>query len=155
MSKKTILFLSLLILSTFIYADDNINTNNQNVVVNINLTDELKSTLIPEGVELQAKSTKTLSLGAFDPFIGNCTNVLIDGEVFTQKVTGINLLLGYTWKNYFGDGLPLNKAGGCAYYSLGTLVFFVPMANIGYDYRFNESFVMGLSLLGLTATFSM
>lgn len=155
MSKKIILFLSLLILSTFIYADDNINTNNQNVVVNVNLTDELKSTLIPEGVELQAKSTKNLSLGLFDPFIGNCTNVLIDGEVFTQKVTGINLLLGYTWKNYFGDGLPLNKAGGCAYYSLGTVVLFVPWANIGYDYRFNESFVMGLSLMGLTATFSM
>lgn len=155
MSKKIILFLSLLILSTFIYADDNINTNNQNVVVNVNLSDSLKSTLIPEGVQLQAKSTTNLSLGLFDPIIGNCTNVLINGEVYTQKVTGINICLGYTWKNYFGDGLPLNKAGGCAYYSLGTLVFFVPMANIGYDYRFNESFVMGLSLLGLTATFSM
>ncbi|MGD1822845.1 MAG: hypothetical protein ACPKM0_08820 [Pleomorphochaeta sp.] len=155
MSKKIILFLSLLILTTFIYADDNINTNNQNVVVNVNLTDELKSTLIPDGVELQAKSTKNLSLGLFDPIIGNCTNVLIKGEVYTQKVTGINICFGYTWKNYFGDGLPLNKAGGCAYYSVGTVVFFVPWANIGYDYRFNESFVMGLSLMGLTATFSM
>ncbi|MCY1152661.1 MAG: hypothetical protein OWP43_09630 [Sphaerochaetaceae bacterium] len=155
MSKKIILLVSLLLVSTYIFADNNSNTNNQNVVVNVNLNEELKSTLIPEGVELQAKSTTSLSLGVFDPIIGNCTNVLIDGEVYTQKVTGINVCLGYTWKNYFGDGLPLNKVGGCAYYSLGTLALIVPMANIGYDYRFSESFVMGLSLLGLTATFSM
>ena len=155
MSKKIILLLSLLILSTFIYADDNINTNNQNVVVNVNLSDSLKSTLIPEGVQLQAKSTTNLSLGLFDPFIGNCTNILIGGKVYTQKVQGINLLLGYTSKNYFGDGLPLNEPGGCAYYSIGTICFLIPMANIGYDYRFSKDIVMGLSLFSFSLTVSL
>ncbi|MBK5202080.1 MAG: hypothetical protein JJE21_11210 [Spirochaetaceae bacterium] len=155
MSKKIILLFSLLIVSMFIYASDNVNTNTKNVVVNVNLSDELSSYLIPEGVELQVKSTKNFSLGAFDPIFGTCSNVLIDGKVYTQNITGINWFLGYTWKNYFGDGLPLHEAGGCAYYSLGTMFLIIPMANIGYDYRFSDSFVMGLSVLGLTATFSL
>lgn len=155
MFKKVVLLFSLLMVSMFIYADGNINNNNQNVTVNINLSDELNSVLIPKGVNLQVQSTTNLSLGLFDPIIGHCSNVLIDGNVYTQKVTGINILLGYTWKNYIGDGLPVNEAGGCAYYSLGTMFFIIPMANIGYDYRFSDSFVMGLSVLGLTATFSL
>lgn len=157
MFKKIILIFSLFLFPIFLFADDNSNNNNnnQNVVVNINLSDELKSSVIPDGVVLKAQDTKNISFGLFDPFIGNCTNVLIDGKVYTQKVTGINLLLGYTWKNYIGNGLPLNEPGGCAYYSLGTVCFFVPMANIGYDYRFSEGVVMGVSLFTLSLTVSL
>lgn len=154
MSKKIILLFSFLFISVFLFADDNNNQNNQ-TIVNINLSEDFNTIRIPKGVNLQVQSTKNLSLGLFDPFIGNCTNILIGGKVYTQKVQGINLLLGYTSKNYFGDGLPLNEPGGCAYYSIGTICFLIPMANIGYDYRFSKDIVMGLSLFSLSLTVSL
>lgn len=76
------------------------------------------------------------------PIYGTYHNVWIDGKEYTKKLTGINWALGYTWRNYTGNGLPKTK-GGAFYYEFYTLALIVPFAGFGYDYRFNESVLIG------------
>src|SRR5690554_1145769 len=97
---------------SYLYADDvSGNQQNQNVVVNINLP---QGTFVPEGTILMAEQTHSLGFGISSPIYGTEHNVIRNGEVFTEKLTGINWVLGYTWRHYVGDGLP--QVGGALYW---------------------------------------
>ena len=114
------------------------NQQNQSVVVNVTIP---QGNAIPEGAVLLAEKTHSLGLGLSAPIYGTEHNVIRNGQVFTEKMTGINWGLGYTWRHYFGDGLP--QVGGALYWEFMTLAIVVPMVGIGYEYRFNDTIRMG------------
>lgn len=51
-------------------------------------------------------------------------------EGHIESVRGINMTLGYTWKNYWQPSKQLSM-----YHSFGTLALVVPHAEIGIDWR--------------------
>lgn len=115
------------------------NQQNQNVVVNVNISQD---DLIPRGAIMMAENTHSIGFGVSSPIYGTEHNVIRNGEVFTEKLTGINWTMGYTWRHYFGDGLP--QKGGAMYWEFLTMALIVPMVGIGYEYRFNETVRVGV-----------
>lgn len=142
-SKPVALFFCLLLLtsSSFVFAETATgNVQNQNVVVNVNLPQGYA--MIPEGALLVGEQTHSIGLGISTPLYGTEHNVVRNGQVFTEKLTGINLMMGYTWRHYLGDGLP--EKGGALYWEFMTIALFVPMVGAGYEYRFNDAIRIGV-----------
>lgn len=143
--KKNVLFvLILLCLSGFLFAEENSTsatgnnqTNNQNVVVNVNLSESLA------GTKFSVADTHALGFGLTTPIYGTYHNLLIGGKEYTKKVTGINWLMGYTWRTYSGNGLPKEK-GGAFYFEFYTMSLIVPFVGAGYDYRISENALIGV-----------
>jgi hypothetical protein len=139
--QKAIIVAILLVvsISVVIAAEAPANQQTQSVVVNVNVP---QASMVPVGVDLVAANTHSIGLGISTPIYGKEHNVIRNGEVFTEKLTGINLALGYTWRHYFGDGLP--QKGGALYWEFLTMAIIVPMVGIGYEYRFNDTFRIGV-----------
>jgi len=115
----------------------NVQPNQQNVIVNINMPNMMQGTIMvpPE--------TNMFSLGFTSPIYGKFHNVYYGNQIYTKKITGINWLFGYTWRTYSGLGLP-QKKGGAFYFEIYTVAIFVPFVGAGYDYRFEENFLLGV-----------
>ncbi len=143
MKKRLFILIAIILIVpvSTIFADENTNTQNQNVTVNINMDDIKSAAGLTSGIT-DIRTTPTFGMGLSTPLIGTNHDVYRNGEKYTDKVTGFNIMLGYTWRNYLGNGLPVK--GGAFYTELFTMAFIVPMVGAGYDYRFNESFVVGV-----------
>ncbi len=140
MTKKLFFLTIFLILIVIpVFADDN--TNNQNVTVNINMTD-LKAELGLNTGITDMRNQPSFGLGISTPLIGTNHDIYRGNEKFTTKTTGFNICLGYTWRTYMGDGLPTN--GGALYYEFFTMALIVPMVGVGYDYRIGDNFMIGV-----------
>jgi hypothetical protein len=139
--RKVFVVAILLIVSISVVAAAEVpaNQQTQSVVVNVNIP---QTSIVPTGVNLVAANTHSIGLGVSTPIYGTEHNVIRNGEVFTEKLTGINWALGYTWRHYFGDGLP--QKGGALYWEFLTMAIIVPMVGIGYEYRFNDTFRIGV-----------
>lgn len=101
--------------------------------VNVNVNVNQQTVTAPE-------QHTVFSLGITSPIFGNATN---KGGV-TTKLTGINWCLGYTVRNYLGQGLPYN--GGAMYFDYGTVLILVPYLGIGYTYRVDGNLMINFGI---------
>jgi len=103
----------------------------ENVInVNINSSDFIRE-----------RTTVGIGFGLTTPIIGTYKEISIAGKKYTKSVTGINSMIGFTSRNYLGDGLTAN--GGTGYFEIGTLFMFVPFVGVGYDYKIGENIIIG------------
>ncbi|WP_211231295.1 hypothetical protein [Halonatronum saccharophilum] len=86
----------------------------------------------------------TVSFGITTPILGGTDDKYINGEKFSTSISEINWTLGYTKRNYFGDGLP--SKGGAGYFEYGTMVILLLYIGLGYTYRFNDTFFVSAGI---------
>lgn len=107
----------------------------QSITVNVNVN---------QATVTQAQSDTVFSLGITSPIFGTASNVYYGQDKFTTKLTGINWLLGYTFRNYLGQGLPAN--GGQIYFDFGTIAILIPYVGFGYSYRIDNNFTINVGI---------
>lgn len=78
-------------------------------------------------------------IGITITLIGTMRRQVIDGEDYITSMSGLNWTIGYTKRNYFGDGLVVGEGSG--YFEYGTLVLIAPYVGAGYSYRFNKDVI--------------
>ncbi len=127
-----ICMLLLVLVSVYGLANDNSGTE---VNVNINIGNNILTDI---------RSESLFAIGITTPLFGSAQTKYFGEEKYTTSLSGINLFLGYTKRNYFGKGLP--GKGGAGYFEYGTVAILCPYIGIGYDYRFNDSFMVGIGL---------
>lgn len=102
----------------------------------------------------EAQSSSVFSLGITSPIFGTATNKYYGQEKFTTRLMGINWLLGFTVRNYLGQGLPTN--GGSLYFDYGTVAILVPFLGIGYSHRVNGNLTLNIGIPeGLSLSFDL
>lgn len=142
--KKVSLFLLLIFISIMYFAE-NVSTQaslTQNVIVNVNITPQNYQQQFNEKTVTNINSSLNLGIGLTSPIIGTTNNIFINDKKFTKNLSGINWMLGFTKRNYFGDGLPTN--GGSLYWEFGTVAIIVPYLGLGYDLRLGSAIVIGI-----------
>jgi len=87
-------------------------------------------TVIHNHFEMQRAGASVGSVASFDPTGPALGSVYRNEEGDITHATGVNMLLGYSWKNYFTPSKPLSW-----YTTFGTLCAFVPHFEVGIDYR--------------------
>ena len=140
MKKLIMLFVIALIITGYVFADDN--TQTQNVTVNIDLGDLKEALGLDDDNITDFKNSSSIGFGVSTPFFGTSQDIYKGNEKYTLKTNGFNLMLGYTWRTYFGEGLPTN--GGAGYFEIFTMALIVPMVGVGFDYRIGENFMVGV-----------
>ena len=141
MKKITLTLITLILFTSLVFGEENNNTNNNNVNVNVNFnTEELKKEL---GIQKDVTAAG-FGIGITTPIFGTYHDIVDGNTRYTKSMTGINMMFGFTRRNYLGEGLPTN--GGAGFFEFGTIMFFVPFAGIGYDYKVSENFLIGTGL---------
>lgn len=154
--KKIILIILLVISTTFIFGDNyNENKNTQKQDININIqnypdnssNNNMNNNNINNNMDeyiTNMDSSFVIGFGTTTPLIGAADNVYYKNVKYTKNLTGINPLIGFSKRVYFGNGLPEN--GGEFYWEIGTVVILVPYIGIGYDFRLEDTLIIGLGI---------
>ena len=126
-------------------------TQEQEVNINIDLGEE---DVIEETEGLTDIGTQQIiAFGITTPLIGGADYKEVNGERYVTNMSGVNGGLGYTSRNYFGNGLPSSGVSG--YFEYGTLGLIVPYAGVGFTFRASDTFFIDLGLpnFGMGFTF--
>ena len=148
MKKYILIILSLIMvltLSQIALAEENVNKNENEVNVNVNI--ENKETKLTD-----VGSQQVTGFGVTTPIVGKAKYKEINGEFYTTEMSGLNLMMGYTSRTYFGNGLPAD--GGAGYFEYGTMVLIAPYIGVGYTYRINKSFFIDVGVPNVAIGFT-
>lgn len=118
----------------------------QDVNIEINLDDSEYNQLTDIGRQ------QVIAIGITTPIVGGTEYKELDGERYATSMTGINWLLGYTRRNYFGNGLPATGATG--YFEYGTMGIIVPYIGAGITVRIVDTLFMDIGFPNVALGFT-